>query len=219
MGRNGLSMSRELLNPEKALIFRITHRENVRAMFRDGLHCRNSLAASGSFVQIGNPELIERRQSRIVECPPHGTLSDYIPFYFTPYTPMMYNIKTGYNGVQRRPMEDIVILVSSLRWLVRDGIPFVFSDRHAYLRLARFTSNLAHLSWIDWPSLQARNFRKDDADRFERYQAEALVHKHMPTKALLGVVCYSESVRSAVESLAAKKGLGIRVRVREEWYL
>jgi ssDNA thymidine ADP-ribosyltransferase, DarT len=125
-------------------------------MFRDGLHCRSSSAASGPFVQIGNPELIERRQSRIVECPPHGTLSDYIPFYFTPYTPMMYNIKTGYNGMQRRPMKDILILVSSLRKLARDSVSFVFSDRHAYLRLARFTSDLANLSWIDWPSLNVR---------------------------------------------------------------
>lgn len=212
-------MSENLLNPEKALIFRIVHRRNVCAMLSDGLHCRNSEAATEPFVQIGNPELIDRRQLRSVNHPPYGFLGKYIPFYFTPYSPMLYNIKTGYNGVRRRSMDDVVILVSSLRNLVKDGVSFVFSDRHAYLRLARFTSDLSKLDWIDWVSLQSRNFRRDDVDRFERYQAEALIHKHMPISALLGIVCYTETVQREVQSLARERGLNVKVLVREEWYL
>lgn len=49
---------------------------------------------------------------------PGGTLSDYVPFYFTPCSPMLYNIKTGYNGVPKQEaMEEIVLLVASLRKL------------------------------------------------------------------------------------------------------
>jgi len=106
-------MSKDL-NPTKALIFRIVHRENMSGILDAGCHCKSTNNV-GSYTQIGNAELIEKRVARPVECAPGGTLSDYVPFYFTPYTPMLYNIKTGYNGVVKRPMEDILILVSSCR--------------------------------------------------------------------------------------------------------
>ena len=44
---------------------------------------------------------------------PGGTLSDYVPFYFTPFSPMAYNIHTGL-GVNRINWRDIVVLVASL---------------------------------------------------------------------------------------------------------
>jgi hypothetical protein len=85
---------------------------------------------------------------------------------------MLYNITTGYNGVPQKPVADIVILVGSLHTIKAQGLPFVFSDRHAYLKTALFSDDLADLNRIIWDALQARNFRKDDLDRFEKYQAE-----------------------------------------------
>lgn len=132
---------------------------------------------------------------------------------------MMYNIKTGHNGIQRRASEDIVILVTSLHKLRTLSIPFVFSDRHAYLKLARFSNKISDLDQIDWISLQARNFRKDDVDRFERYQAEALVYKYMPISALLGIACYNDTVKAQVEAKAATLSLAVKVSVLRRWYL
>lgn len=206
------------LNPEKALIFRIVHRENVVGMLRDGLHCRNSAVAAKPFVQIGNPDLIEKRRHRLVDCSPGGTLSDYIPFYFTPYSPMMYNIHTGYNGIVRRHNEDIVIVVSSLHHLVLDQVEFVFSDRHANLKLAQFSSDLQDLDRIDWPSLRARNFRKDDVDRFERYQAEALVYKKMPVASLMGIVSHCDSATQEITKMALKAGHYVKFQTLTGWY-
>ncbi len=211
-------MSKDL-NPTKALIFRIIHRDNMAEALREGLHCRNAVANRDGFVPIGNPDLIRKRQSRVVDCPPGGTLGDYVPFYFTPFSPMMFNIKTGFQGVQKRRSEEIVIFVSSLHHLTQLSIPFVFSDRHAYLRLARFSNDLADLHWLDWEALQARDFRRDDADRFERYQAEALVHRHVPVEALLGIVCFNEAEKTRMEGLAASAGRDVRVIVKRGWYL
>jgi len=83
------------LGPEKALIFRITHIDNMPWMLINGLHCRNSPDRDPNFVEIGNRDLIGKRASRVVPIHPGGTLSDYIPFYFTPCSPMLLNIKTG----------------------------------------------------------------------------------------------------------------------------
>jgi ssDNA thymidine ADP-ribosyltransferase, DarT len=99
------------LNPGKALIFRITHVDNVPWILDNGLHCRSSAILDPNFINIGNLELIDKRQHRFVEIPPGGTLSDYIPFYFTPFSPMMLNIKTGWGGITKRLNQEIVILV------------------------------------------------------------------------------------------------------------
>jgi hypothetical protein len=211
-------MSKDLLNPGKALIFRIIHRNNLADVLENGCRCRND-AAGRKFVEIGNQELIQRRAVRPIPCGPRGTLSDYVPFYFTPYSPMLYNIKTGYNGVPKRPLSEILILVSSLHKLKAMDIEFVFSDRHAYLKTALFSDDLADLSRIIWPVLQERNFKKDDLERFEKYQAEALVYRHVPLTALRGVVCFDRTVAASVKQETVAKQVDLAVIARREWYL
>jgi hypothetical protein len=185
------------LNAEKALIFRIVHVGNVSGILEQGTHCRNAPVQIPGYRTIGNPELIEKRQHREVPIPPGGKLGDYVPFYFTPYSPMMYNIKTGHGGIAKVPNEEITIVVSSLHRLADLGKAFVFSDRHAYLRTAQFYNELSQLDAVDWGILQQRDFKRDpDApEKIERYQAEALVHEHVPLDALLGLVCYTETVK------------------------
>ena len=212
-------MSKDL-NPEKALIFRITHRNNVPWIVDNGLHCRSSDIVDPNFVNIGNSELIEKRQHRFVDIPPGGTLSDYVPFYFTPYSVMLYNIKTGWGGITQRPNEEIVILVSSLHTLNEDERAFVFSDRHAYLQTARFSSDLADLDWIEWPTLQARNFKKDPEDprKFEYYQAEALVYLHVPVSSLKGIVCYDSAVEQELNEILDERDMQLKIVARPSWY-
>lgn len=103
------------LNPEKALIWRIVYRSNLPWILENGLHCSNSAAQSPTWVNIGNEDLINRRSHRAVPLLPGGTLSDYVPFYFTPFSPMMYNIYTGRGGVKQRRNDEILILVSTLQ--------------------------------------------------------------------------------------------------------
>lgn len=210
----------DALNPDKALIFRIMHRDNVLWMLRNGLHCRHSAVQDPGYRGIGNPDLIDKRQHRLVPIAPHGTLSDYVPFYFTPYTPMLLNIKTGYGGMTQVPNEEIVILVSSLRKLQELVHPFVFTDRHAYLVGANFYSDLTDLTHIDWVILQGRDFKRDpdDPGKIERYQAEALVYQQVPVEALLGIGCYTDAVKNALDQVVVDCGLNLQLVTRPGWY-
>ena len=160
------------LNPTKALVWRIVHRDNMPWILGNGLHCANSNVRDPGFVSIGNSDLIDKRSTRVVPVAPGGTLSDYVPFYFTPFSPMMMNIHSGRNGVRQRSNEEIVILVSSLPKLIEKRTPFLFTDVHAYLEYAQFSSNVTQLDRIDWSLLQARNFKRDDEDpkKMDRYQ-------------------------------------------------
>lgn len=53
------------LTPARALIFRITHRANLPWILANGLHCQSAGVSDPNFVSIGNPELIDRRRSRM----------------------------------------------------------------------------------------------------------------------------------------------------------
>lgn len=177
----------QTLTPEKALIFRITHRDNLPWILKNGLQCQSSGVSDPNFVSIGNPELIAARARRVVRIAPGGTLADYIPFYFTPLTPMLLNIKTGYGGIRRRQNDEIVILVSALSELKRHGVRYLFTDRHAKLETAKFCDDDSRLAdVVPFDLLQRRDFQRDpeNPDKVERYQAEALAHGHVPVAAI-----------------------------------
>ncbi|MEX1031871.1 MAG: DUF4433 domain-containing protein [Cellvibrionaceae bacterium] len=208
------------LNPQKALIWRIVHRHNLPWILENGLHAANNRYKSGDWVNIGNEELIDRRSQRGVPISPGGVLGDYVPFYFTPFSPMMYNIHTGRGGVRRQNNRDIIILVSSLYKIAENGLGFIFTDRHAYPVTARFFNDLAALDEVDWPLLQQRNFQRnpDDPGQIERYQAEALIHGHVPISALLGAVCYTRELEMQLKEQAGKLGVELDIRHLPHWY-
>ena len=210
----------DLLNPAKALIFRITHRDNVPWILENGLHAGKGALSDPNFRRIGNTDLIRKRHDHPVPVGPCGTLSDYIPFYFTPFSMMLLNIKTGYNGVPKLPNEEIVILVASLRRAASMGIPFVFTDQHAYRRFARHFTDMAQLDRIDWPLLQSRDFERDNNDlgKTDRYQAEALIWKYLPVEALEGICCYTETVRDGLKAKASELGRALNIVKTPSWY-
>ncbi|TVM19530.1 DUF4433 domain-containing protein [Oceanidesulfovibrio indonesiensis] len=206
-------------NAKKALIWRIVHRDNLPWLLQNGLHCSNSKVLAPEYTTIGNPELIEKRRHRVVPIGPKGTLADYVPFYFTPFSVMMYNIHTG-RGVERRHNKEIIILVSSLYRINELGIAFVYTSAHAYLSWTEYFDDLDDLDVIDWGLLQRRDFRRDDNDpqKLERYQAEALIHRHMPVDGLLGIICYTDEVKESINVTIGNLGLELPVYVRTRWY-
>jgi hypothetical protein len=207
------------LCPENAWIFRITHFDNVRWILEHGLHCRNG-KQDPNFVGIGNRDLIGKRGTQVVDVDPGGTLSDYVPFYFTPRSPMLLNIKTGRNVPCQRPMSDLVIMVASLHQLAERGIQFLFTDRHACLKAAKFKSDLCELGMVDWRILQTCDFKRsmDDLEKVERYQAEALVHRMLPIDALLGIACHNRARQEELRSLIKQVGCACRTSCNPEWY-
>ena len=208
------------LSPDRARIFRITHVNNLPWLLRNGLHCASSGVRDPDFVTIGNPDIIGRRTSRTVPLAPGGVLEDYVPFYFTPCSVMLFNIVTGYNDITKRERDEIIIIVSSLEMLEAHGVVFVFTDRHALVAYAQFFSDVRDLDRIDWELLRARDFSRSDTDfgKVERYQAEALGHRAVPVSALLGIACHSDTSKATVESMLADAEVDLRVVVKRGWF-
>jgi len=207
------------LNADRARIFRITHRDNVPWILDHGLHAPKGRVLDPNFRNIGNLDLIDKRAHRVVRVGPGGTLGDYVPFYFTPFSIMMFNIHTGYN-VRQVPNEEVVILVSSLNKVAELRIPFVFTDQHAYPLMANYFTDLKNLDQVDWDLLNRRDFKHDpdDPGKKERYQAEALVWQHLPIAALLGICSYSSAVDEGIKAELAKRNLNMQTTIQTNWY-
>ncbi|MGB8901344.1 MAG: DarT ssDNA thymidine ADP-ribosyltransferase family protein [Methylocella sp.] len=100
-------------------------------------------------------------------------------------------------------------------------MPFLFTDRHAYLVAAEFYSDLERLDQIEWEMLRRRGFRTDheDPSKKEKYQAEALIYKHLPVDGLLGLVSYSDEVKVSINQALNKRAMTIEVKKKPDWYL
>jgi ssDNA thymidine ADP-ribosyltransferase, DarT len=208
------------LTPELGLLFRIVHVANLPWVVENGLHCASGGLRDPNFVEIGNPDLIQKRAVRRVPISPYGSFSDYVPFYFTPKSIMLYNIETGYNGIVRRQSREIVILVASCQSLVDNCVTVLFTDRHADSATAAWSADRNGLAaTIDWDILCRHDFGRSDSypDKKERYQAEAFNHRHVPPVALLAVGCVSEEVRRKVEDVIRRARSTLRVVVRPGW--
>ena len=203
------------LTAEQARIWRIVRRSDISSLIENGLYSANHVPPTANYKTMGNEDIIERRNSRVVPIATGGVLNDYVPFYFTPCSPMMYNIHTGYN-VPKVANEDIIILVASLNSLKNNSsVNFVFTNMHALMAYADFYSDLQHLNSIDWGILQNCNFTRVN---MERYQAEALIHQHLPIEQLEAILCYSETVKSEVESYLKQHGKNMTVKVAKHMY-
>lgn len=208
------------LHPDKALIFRIVHADNLPWIVEHGLQCRNSPNQNPNYVSIGSEELIAVRSERQVPIPPGGGFGDYVPFYFTPRSIMLFNIKTGY-GVPQRRNDEILICVASLHDLHAQGRRFVFTNQHGCSAGLEFSNDLADLqSLVDWPLLNSKNFKRDPEDPGKqlRYQAESMVHGDILLDSLRGIVCHSEATLARIRAMVAPRYPNLSLKALPHWY-
>ena len=87
--------------------FGILHKDNMPHVIKYGLVHNDSPFARDSFVPIGDMSVMDVRSTK--QLPDGSFLSEYIPFYFGPGSPMLYNIqiseKITVNMIQRKVFE------------------------------------------------------------------------------------------------------------------
>lgn len=69
--------------------FRMIHIQNIPHILQEGFVHLASMRASRHYVSIGDAAVILKRNNRFID--QVHRISDYIPFYFGPRTPMLYH--------------------------------------------------------------------------------------------------------------------------------
>lgn len=87
--------------PNPVWLFRITHIDNLDHVLKHGLVTESSPNANPNFKKIGDSTLIDFRKDLSAPDPPGGCFRDYIPFYFGPRSPMLYQIATGWEDIEK----------------------------------------------------------------------------------------------------------------------
>lgn len=207
------------MSQKRTRIWRMTHYRNIEFILLNGLHCCNCAVRDPNYINIGFRNLSSNRGQRGVNAPAGGVLNDYIPFYFHHKMPMLHKIFKGevsdYSGKQ----EDIVYIVSSVEHVIELGCPFVFTDRHAYLRWVHIYHQYEDLENLHWEVIKDDTwFQTYTTNRKELKQAEFLVHQHLPVEGILGFVANNDEVAIFVKKLITKANLNLQVVVKPEYY-
>jgi hypothetical protein len=202
------------VEPEKIDVYRIIPIENLESDLRNGLFAKNYAPEDPGRTIIGNAEIILERDNREVPCFPGTTVNDYVPFYFSTRTPMLYNILTG-RGVPKRNQEDIIYLCCSLKDLTKNS-QWCFTDGNAAKKLTKYYCILKPgIPEIDWEAVQSTDFRMetDHGDRIRKKHAEFLVKEHVSPNKIHSIIVYNEGVKSKVENILKSCNLEKKVMV------
>jgi hypothetical protein len=196
-----------MAKPEKIWLFRITHIDNIPHILQNGLVTRYSQNANKNFVEIGDISLIEVRDDIDAPVPPGGKLSEYIPFYFGPRSPMLLQIATGFDGVKKYPQEEIVYIVSSLDKIKEYDLPYFFTDGHIRSCTSTSYNDDRYLEILDWDTFKTTYWKSDDTDlrRQEKKQAELLVKHHVPVNAIELFCVYNEKAQQILRTYLAEE--------------
>lgn len=205
---------------DKLLVYRIEHYQNLPYILRHGMHTRGHPAANPNHVFIGNADLTGKRDQWPLRPEYHpdpasfGVLGDYVPFYFGPRSPMLYNIKTGWD-VPQRDQREIVYVVCRVQPIAATGHRFAFTDGHAKALISATYADLAHLDKLFWDDIYARMWNNEQGheDRQRRKQAEFLVHGAVPPEWIEGLVVFDEQMRTFAEEQAQQAGRTIKIVV------
>lgn len=210
-----------IINKDRNFCYRICHIQNLLHLLQVGLCTKHHPLASESFVSIGNSEIINVRDTTRVKIEGYGLIGEYVPFYFTPRSIMLYNIVTGFRApvVPVVPRNRIVVIRSRIDQLI-EADRYFFTNGQANDASTDHFGELKDLDKVDWEIIHGSNFSKSDGDfdRPRRYQAEFLVYNHVPVSAIESIVVYDENTENDVIKLVKEIGQNITVRTIREFF-
>ncbi|MET3501754.1 hypothetical protein ABIC45_003366 [Mucilaginibacter rubeus] len=210
-----------MINKNRTFCYRITHRDNLSHILQYGLLNKNHVNADPGFVAIGNPEIIDVRSTTPVYLKGYGLVGEYVPFYFTPRSIMLYNIVTGYYApkVPKREKEEIIVIRCMIKRLIMQDRWF-FTNGQANDEETTHFANINFLDRIDWSCIQQSNFSKSDGDydRQRRYQAEFLVYESVPVACIESICVYNEKVQAWAQKMINDSGKQIPLHIHKPYF-
>ena len=196
-------------------IFRMVHWQNVEYILKHGMCCRGHEKEDQNYINIGMRSLIADRHEHPIPMEGKGNLGEYVPFYFAGHSPMLYLIREGKSGVEKRPQEDIVFVVCKYDTIREEGLSFLFTDRNAKIAVANFYEKDSDFDKLDWESIKTRNWASDNSNlsRRDLKQAEFLIHQQVPVKCIHALIVKTSLRKSYFAEIIRNLELPITVHV------
>jgi len=209
------------INESRSLCYRITHIDNIPLILANGIVNKHHPDANSKYINIGNPEIIDVRSETLVKIEGYGMIGDYVPFYFTPKSIMLYNIITGYwhPKVLKRNRSEIVVIRCFIEKLAQ--LPkWFFTNGQGNDMVSKHYNDLSKIDVVDWDIIHHSDFSKNDGDydRPRRYQAEFLVYEKVPLDAIESLNVYNQQAADYVNNILSKTGVELAVNIVPQYF-
>ncbi len=210
--------------PSPVPIYRFIHMDNLQIYLkRGGMHAPDNTPDDGLIYRtIHNPSIQSQRHVTTIPCGPGGCVHDYVPFYFGPRTPMLYQLHTAWEIDYREGQEPLIYLVSTAQEVERSRTRFVFSDGHGIAHYTAWFDSLEDLDKVDWKTVYAGIWRDipADMDRQRRKQAEFLIHQFCDWSLIQEIGVINAGTKQKVELILQGFPVIIKrpVIIRRMWY-
>lgn len=210
--------------PARPKIYHITHVENLPSIVADGCLVSDAtmIARGGPSMTIGMSGIKRRRLSLPVHCHSGDCVGDYVPFYFSSRSVMLYLIYRGnhpelsYAGGQG----SIVHLEADLRdvvaWADGQGRRWAFTLSNAGAVYAQFRASLDDLDEVNWSAVAAKSW--SEVEIKEGKQAEFLVRDSLPWHLVSRIGVSSMSIKSQVDAALPPDTYVPKVEIKSSWY-
>jgi hypothetical protein len=210
--------------PENPKIYHITHIHNLGGIVHDGVIWsdarRNAMGLECAIV--GMSKIKHRRLNLPVNCHPETTVGQYVPFYFCPRSVMLFILHRGnHQEISYREGQGPIIhlqadLEAVIQWAESHSIRWAFSKTNAGASYTRFYKKREELVKIDWPSVNATDFR--DRSVQENKQAEFLVYESFPWYLVEKIGVIDETRAEKVGRIIGNSPYQPLVSVEGAWY-
>ena len=208
--------------PAAPKIYHIVHVDRLASIVADGVLWSDAAlqrhARPGT--TIGMSTIKQRRLNNPVTCRPGLSVGDCVPFYFCPRSVMLYLIhranqpELDYRGGQGPIVHLEADLHEAVAWAERHGRRWAFTLSNAASGYFKDRCDLAQLDEIDWPAIQASDWRACK----EGKQAEFLVEQSFPWTLVQSIgVCTVEAYNGAMEAVRSADHRPA-VTVQPRWY-
>ncbi len=200
-----------------AHIYHFTHVNNLSKLLKNGALLSNNEMEKRdiTYTSSAYSSIQEQRHVFSVPIEPNGTLHDYVPFYFTSLSPMLFAIKTG--NIAGVSMQDVIFFQSTARNVQNAGEEFVFTDGHAIMALSDYYNDLERLSGLPWRAINAK-YWNDIPDGKRLRQSEFLVYKQFNWELVQTIGVFNEAIKTYVCELIAAQHYKPTVSIKSEWY-
>jgi hypothetical protein len=204
-------------------IYHITHLKNLSSIIAtDGLKSSRSLEQQEiNYQNIAHATIQSRRRSFHVPCGPKKSIHDYIPFYFSPRSPMLFSIHKGNVDGYDDGQEPVIHLCTTIETVDQaERSSFVFTDGHAIMSNSQFYDDLVDLYKIDWKIMKKKYWADtpEDPDRKRRRQAEFLVYKFFPWKLITDIGVMTANIQKEIAQIVRESSHQPNIEVRRNWY-
>ena len=209
--------------PERPKIYHIVHVDRLPSILdAGGLWCDAEIQRrSPPGATIGMSHIKERRLNELtLTAYPKLHVGDCVPFYFCPRSVMLYLIwmrnhpELAYQDGQTPIVHLEADLYNSVDWAKQNNRCWAFTTSNAGARYFEDYSDLSQLNKIDWPAVEAIDWRRCK----ENKQAEFLMEGSFSWFLFERIGVVTETVRCQVVSLLETKGLSTPVEIMPNWY-